>query len=254
MTTQASPDFNAELTRQTKATESAQALASVDRERQTVYALAHANVALLSRLNAAESRLAETYEHWREARGAELALVRNDLEEARRANRRLLEDQYSLLGRLHAVEAECAAALAERDELTTRYERLDRQNDDLVAEHEMMRHQASEARISAQAANNAMYHAIKRERDAETRIADLLAERSALCDVLSADSTTVAGQTLVEGLRAIIAERDAAQTKLGIAGRMARYLGWAFEQKLIIKSEAAELLDQVLREWKDASS
>lgn len=40
-------------------------------------------------------------------------------------------------------------------------------------------------------------------------------ERRALCDVLSADSSTVAGQTLAEALKAIIAERDAAEAALG---------------------------------------
>ena len=92
MTTQATPDFNAELARQTKATENAQALAHDYEERwnrqcATVDALVHANVGLLTRLS-------ETYAH--EARVAELAYLRNDLEEARRVNRRLMEDYARL--------------------------------------------------------------------------------------------------------------------------------------------------------------
>ena len=47
-------------------------------------------------------------------------------------------------------------------------------------------------------------------------------------------------------------DRDADNVKLGIAERMVRYVEWAIEQKLIIPNETAELLGQVLREWKEA--
>jgi hypothetical protein len=47
---------------------------------------------------------------------------------------------------------------------------------------------------------------------AEWRVADLLAERKMLCDVLSAETAT--GQTLVEALRDIISERDEARAAL----------------------------------------
>jgi hypothetical protein len=68
-----------------------------------------------ARADKAEQAMTETYAHWRDARGAELLLVRNDLEETRRGNRGLLEDQANLLGRLHAVERECAGALVEKE-------------------------------------------------------------------------------------------------------------------------------------------
>lgn len=58
-----------------------------------------------------KEQLAQTYEHWRDARGAEMLLVRNDLEETRRINRRLLEDYHTESARRSQAEAECAAAL-----------------------------------------------------------------------------------------------------------------------------------------------
>jgi chromosome segregation ATPase len=80
-------------------------------------ALSHHMAQLERRADAAEQRVSslqsQTYAEWRAARGAELLLVRNDLEETRRVNRKLLEDQHNLLGRLHDVERECAAALQE---------------------------------------------------------------------------------------------------------------------------------------------
>lgn len=60
-------------------------------------------------------KLNQTYAEWREARSAELLLVQTERDEARRANRNLLEEYHTLAGRLSAVEAECAAALAELD-------------------------------------------------------------------------------------------------------------------------------------------
>lgn len=60
--------------------------------------------------------------------------------------------------------------------LVARIEKLDRVNDDLAAEHELLRHAASEARIDAQAANNAMYCAIERERAAASEVFSLRRE------------------------------------------------------------------------------
>lgn len=78
--------------------------------------LAHYMKGLEQRVSSAELALTETYEHWRDARNAELLLVRNDLEEARRTNRKLLEEYYTLSGRLSQSEGEAAALLAQLEE------------------------------------------------------------------------------------------------------------------------------------------
>lgn len=65
-----------------------------------------------------------------------------------------------------------------------------------------------------------------------------------------------AAQNIIAGLRRTLAaarERaERADRLLGIAERTMRYLGWAFKDNLIRRSETAELLDQTLHEWKAA--
>lgn len=80
----------------------------------------------------------------------------------------------------------------------------------LIAEYAKQSAQVSELQSKVVATYAKWYAPHKIKMDAQRAELDQLrAEHRALCDLLSADSTTIAGQTLAEGLRAILAERDA---------------------------------------------
>lgn len=61
-------------------------------------------------------------------------------------------------------------------------------------------------------------------------------------------------QAYMEQIEKLTLALDEQAAQIGVAERMARYLGWAFEQKLIIPNETKELLTVTLLDWARVSS
>lgn len=94
----------------------------------------------------------------------------------------------------------------------------------------------------------AQIEALTQEReDARAALEDLLTG----AEQMSQSHADVASKCR-DALARVSSTEQKEETRLSIAERMSRYLGWAFEQKLIRPNETAELLSQVLHEWKEA--
>lgn len=87
-------------------------------------------------------------------------------------------------------------------------------------------------------------------RKAEERTRHIIDECRAVCDLLSVDSTTVAGQTLSEAVRALIRERDEAHALASRWQQRARTLAqtWAAEKAVYLRR--IEEQNRQAEQWK----